>query len=780
MSQNKPVFKENAQAYWDKGFSAIPIDPKTKRGGIGWNEFNKRIPNLDEQQKMLSSKPTYGLGIVCGPQNIVAIDFDYENDDWEEIEAVVKNIIPPSPVGKKGSKGWTYFYRFEGKLSTKAINRKCEVVNEKTGEVKIKNFRVIDILDNRITVMPPTIHPKTGMSYEWLTEKTLLDISIEDLPIYTEEMSRDIKKLVTNPDELGLAPKTTKPKEEYGRHDILYAFFRSNVEKAYDFNDLKKMVANHDIKIHSSNPKGPMFLDHNMYKDKGSAEAFLDYEISRWFKDFEKKFYLKNRKAFSFRGNFTKTADSVEAELASKYPSYHDGFHFISEKGLVPSYYELANYIHEKYELYYTDAAGYVWNGKHYEAIKDLNIKNKILVACKNNLDPKNLDLAFKIVKTLNPRTMNEATPGLINLGNGVLNIFTREIMPHSKDLCFTYVNNLEYDPDAKCTRWFEFLNEVLSEDQELIAVCQEMFGYTLMGGYPFLHKAFVLQGGGRNGKSTFLDVLKAMLGDTNYTSVPLQKLEKDFSAVLLNNKLANILGELTTGVINNEYFKTVVGGEPIIMSNKGKDQFVKEVYARFIFATNGIPSFGDTSAGLYERLCFIPFEKFIEQDKRDTMLVSKLLKELPGILNWAIEGARRVWINKRLTVSTKSNLMLETWREDADSVMRFVKDEISISGKEHHILSTNLLYDLYIDSCKNDGCRAFAKSRFVTKVITILKKVYPGFEFNAGKSRNNFVRGVHLKGKDAPQILCSQCNKIIIEADVGNENKSQLAEHTH
>lgn len=768
MSSNKStdknyIFKDNAKAYWDKGFSAIPIDPKTKKGGYGWNEFNKRIPNTEEQQRMLKSKPDFGLGIVCGPQNLVAIDFDYDQDDWEEIERVIKNIIPPSPVGKKGRKGWTYFYRFDSKLITKNINRKGEVVSEKTGEVKTKNFRVMDIIDNRITVMPPTVHPNTKLPYVWLTEKTLLDINVDDLPLYTEEMSRKIKELVSNPDTLLNTPKTKNSKADGGRHDNLYLFFRTNVEKAYDFNNLKEMIVEFDIKNHTTNPKGPMFQDYNMYSAKGSPEAFIDYEITRWFKHFEKDYYQKNRKTFSFRGNFSKTVDKSEADLASKYPSYHDGFHFASEKGMIPSYYELANYIHEKYELYYTDAAGYVWNGKYYESIKDLEIKNKIVLACKNNLDPKNLDQAFKIIKALNPRSIKEPQSGLLNLNNGVLNLFTKELKPHSKEICFTYINKIDYDPKAKCKKWLNFLDVVLQNDKELLDLVQEMFGYTIIGGAPFLHKSFILQGEGRNGKSTLLEVLKALLGRDNYTSVPLQQLDKPFSAMLVNKKLANILGELTTKVINNEYFKTVVGGEPIVMSNKGKDEFLGSINARFIFATNKIPNFGDTTTGIYERLCFIPFDTYIAPDKRDPFIVEKLLAELPGILNWAIEGALRVFKAKRLTHSHRSDLLMNAWRNDTDSVLRFISDELLITCNESHFLYTDVLHIKYTNMCVSDGVKAFGKPAFMKKFYENLRKIFPNFDFKTANSREKYVRGVQFVSAQNLIHECPSCKKVIV-----------------
>lgn len=151
-----------------------------------WVRFNDRLPSEIEMAHW-EKWPAAGIGVVTGKQSrIVAVDKDM--DLPEAGEKALLDIIPYSPVAKKGAKGWTRFYRYNG---------------EKSRSFDAGGCRIIDVIsDGRQTVMPPTLHPD-GMHYTWITEDTLDSInSVNDLPILPDDFFDQI--------ELALEPYQTE------------------------------------------------------------------------------------------------------------------------------------------------------------------------------------------------------------------------------------------------------------------------------------------------------------------------------------------------------------------------------------------------------------------------------------------------------------------------------------------------------------------------------------------------------------------------------------------
>lgn len=444
--------------------------------------------------------------------------------------------------------------------------------------------------------------------------------------------------------------------------------------------------------------------------------------------------------------------DNIETN--AKYLTKNDGFHIPIEGkngnvSWIPDYYELANYIIDTNKLIYNEKYAMVYNGTHYVNVSDNELKKQVIELCQEKLKPSHIDMAFKLVKSKGHKYLTDIPSGVINLANGVLNVNDESFVKHDPSFGFNYVMDINYDPSLKCDKWQTFLFEVLSGDMELMKVMQEMFGYVLLGGNPFLHKAFVLLGEGRNGKSTVLDILRALIGKVNYSAVPISQLHKPFSAIQLRHKLANIVGELSTSVIDSESFKTAVGGEQLVMSHKGKDEFAENVNCRFIFASNRLPNFGDTTTGTYEKLCIIPFNYYIPAEKRDVKIVSKLLAELPGVLNWAVDGSKRIINQGCLTSSEAVKKEVDKWRYSMDPVHRFFVERIRFTENNNDGVAYDLIYKEYLSFCKDQGIKAYTKQSFTQKLSQNSKKYNWEYEKERrrehGSEKKTFLRGISL-----------------------------------
>lgn len=157
--------------YRELGLSLIPIKKGEKRPDFneGWQVYCERLPTEDECD-LWEMRKGIGYGLTCGPaSNIIGIDID--TDDKAIIDAV-----PLSPVRKRGRKGETRFFRYDPEVPS------CKVAG------------IIDVLSlGRQTVMPPSVHPETGKPYIWLTDDTLENYDVKDLPVFTAKMLSDLQ-----------------------------------------------------------------------------------------------------------------------------------------------------------------------------------------------------------------------------------------------------------------------------------------------------------------------------------------------------------------------------------------------------------------------------------------------------------------------------------------------------------------------------------------------------------------------------------------------------------
>jgi len=387
----------------------------------------------------------------------------------------------------------------------------------------------------------------------------------------------------------------------------------------------------------------------------------------------------------------------------------------------VPMYNELAKWCFKKKNICFTDKEQLKFDGKKWNWLQKTGLSNLLIKWNKDYLQPAHHDNFIKQLRAtcysealgINP----ELASGHLNVDNGVVNIASGELLPHDFRYRFRYVAPIKYDPVAECPRWGKFLCDTFENNVELIDLAQRLFGYVLIGGRPFLHKAFVLYGSGRNGKSTFLDVLRAVIGRDAYSVVSMAKLDKEFSLVSLEGKLANIVEETPNEAINAEVFKTLVGGGEVTVAHKGFDEYQMRCDAKFVFACNDMPIFKDKSVGLEDRLIFMPFNRYIAEEDRDTLILDKLYAELPGILNWAIEGAKMMANERMIPKYAVLNESKEAYKMDTNVIYAWYKDELEIVPAASSKIHTAEIYRRYVADMRDRGNNPYSRERFIKQL---------------------------------------------------------------
>lgn len=231
-----------------------------------------------------------------------------------------------------------------------------------------------------------------------------------------------------------------------------------------------------------------------------------------------------------------------------------------------------------------------------------------------------------------------------------------------------TYQMKFDYDAAADCPEWKKALIKMFPDDSEaIISVLQEMFGYTFLYGEAPADTLFYLWGRGRNGKSIISNVLKALHGAENIAGVPLAEIGKGFNLSAIYDKWVCLCPENAQDkLLDTSTLKALTGRDAIKVEKKYETPFTASITTKIIVNSNHYLRTDDTSAGFWERILPIPFKvTFLSKNEynarkkslyfrmRDTGLEQKLMRELPGIFNWSIEGLRRLKENK--WVFTKS-----------------------------------------------------------------------------------------------------------------------------
>ncbi len=301
-----------------------------------------------------------------------------------------------------------------------------------------------------------------------------------------------------------------------------------------------------------------------------------------------------------------------------------------------------------------------------------------------------------------------DRNPMLAGVPNGVVNLADGTHRPADRDDYLTSLLGATYDPNATCIRWLQFLAEVFNNDAELIAFIQRAIGYTLTGDTRE-QTMFLCFGHGANGKSVFLDVLTHLLGDYA-ASASFDTFDAGRRSEATND-LAALKGKRLVTVIETEEDRRLA--EARVKAVTGQDKIsCRFLYGEFFeytpqfklwFAMNHKPVIQGTDNGIWRRVQLIPFTQSF-QAHPDKTLATKLLAELPGILNWALAGLRD-WQANGLGTAQAIIDATDEYRRESDLVSQWLEEctERDIDGQ----MPTSLAITSYMAWCKHNGYRA-------------------------------------------------------------------------
>lgn len=312
---------------------------------------------------------------------------------------------------------------------------------------------------------------------------------------------------------------------------------------------------------------------------------------------------------------------------------------------------------------------------------------------------------------------------GKINLANGIYDVRSGEFHEHSPRYGFKYVLPYAYDPAAMSEFFYDWLAKVMINRTELIESVLDFLGYCLWNGYDD-HVFMYLIGEGANGKSTLINIMKAVIGVSNFSSVNMTQLTQNrFASAHLEGKLVNLCEEANGKELTSEHLniiKVLSSGGEFTAERKGQDGFVLKNTAKLLFSANEAPRFMEHTAAIKRRMLVIPCDYSIKE--LDPGVEERLISEVPGIFSMLV---KRIQDNvkenkKRYKVSRGGHDALEAQKKllhKGDPVMawanEFLEQELSIDA----YIPTDEAYAHYNQWCDESGIK-FKKDKIVFSKI--------------------------------------------------------------
>jgi len=297
---------------------------------------------------------------------------------------------------------------------------------------------------------------------------------------------------------------------------------------------------------------------------------------------------------------------------------------------------------------------------------------------------------------------------------NGVLNIFTRKLRDFDPNTIFFSKLPIKYQLDKDCKTIQKFFKTIQKSNEDVL-VMQEIFGYLLYRKYS-IEKAIMLCGNGRNGKSKTQELMKRFIGAENCSNIEIQEFETDpFALGELFNMSANLAGDISPKALKTtSKFKTLTGGDTINAPRKFKTRVKFVNYAKQLFSANELPITYDLTPAFWNRWVLLDFpytfisqkefNKLNEDDRKNIMIadvkiIDKLSteEELSGLLNWSLDGLKRLLEQKDFSYSKSVSEVKDMWLRKSSSFLAFCMDNLE-SDYDCKILKSELrkAYTIY------------------------------------------------------------------------------------
>jgi putative DNA primase/helicase len=733
----KSEFLRIATTYLNYGLSVIPLQTNSKQPACPWATYQQRKPTIEELRELLKDDQDYGIAIVCGEvSGIVVLDIDNLDKFMSTYYKPPK--VFPDTLFVRTRKGWHVYFRYPNGKDVRRVDR----IEQWGCELRGNGCYV---------VAPPTIID--GHQYTWKNRDGELsefapdklaecpDWLLNDFEVGEKKaIERKKPEKIEPPEKIELPPwakavvELLKPywKEKY-RHNLALSlagvFAVRGVEKEIAdaiITELTKDTNDDELKDRLR----AVFDTYTLWEGGNEVKAWKGL----------KELQLPENLIDTLRKLIPSNHSSNDTQITSVERPQHQTTDEANAERLVKHFGKFIRWV---------DKWGWlVWDGKKWvrdpENVRIMRLAQETVkliykeaAECDDENERKSIakwaiasESRYRIsamIDLARPKVLAEphefdADDWLLNCANGVLNLKTGEFMPHKPEFKLTKITQVTYDPNADCQKWKEFLNRIFNGNERLIRFVQRAVGYSLTGSTRE-QCIFFLYGTGANGKSTFLEVIRALLGDYAVTA--------DFNTFSSDHKngipndIARLHGaRLVTAIevgegkrFAEERIKILTGNDTVTARFLYREYFEFRPRFKLWIAANYKPEIRGTDYAIWRRIRLIPFTVTIPPEEQIPDLADQLKEELSGILNWALEGLRD-WLVNGLQPPPEVTEATEAYREEMDIVGQFIRDMCELDPKA--VTPAKELYEKFQEWCNENGYYPFTQQNFGRRLSTL------------------------------------------------------------
>ena len=544
--------------------------------------------------------------------------------------------------------------------------------------------------DGGLVILPPSIHPN-GKEYEWLADQGPADLELAQFPA---DLLKAINERIKPKDKTFDLPEKIAPGQ---RNDTLFKYackLRTSGLEASEIISAVSVVNRERCYEPLPDDELKLIVDSACGYEKGHPEEQDKNEIT----------FLLAEKFLAENGN---TVFCIEEKAFYRYANgvYKQTPDEVMQKALLDKI---------------------PWT-------------KKLTCAKRNNI--------LENMRILTNKPLEDFNAGeILNLENGLYDIKAAKFIPHHPGHISTIRLPYNYVAGQGCPMWEKTLNEIFENDQNKIRTIQEFFGYCLTKDTHF-EKALIMLGEGQNGKSTVLYVLENLVGIENCSTLSLKYFNDPSMVCALVNKFVNINSEVPRRAEDYETeFRTITSGESVNANQKYVPIFKFRPFCKLIFAANEMPYIDDRTSGFYRRLLMVPFERSFSEEEQNKNLKKELLSELPGILNWALAGLKRLYERKMFLIDEYMKQNISSLKKQNNPVEIFVDDCIGFE-KDLFTYKTEL-FEKYKKWCEENGYKPLASHKFSESFFRIAKKFTKKDARENNSNRTRIWPGVFIKNE--------------------------------
>lgn len=709
----RPDCDKAALDYIAAGLSVVPCALPGKYPATPWLTYQAEIADAAQVMRWYNKNPSWGLGIVCGEVSggLEVIDLDGGSfaDEYDAlIRANAPGLIERLVIEKSPSGGRHYAYRCsECDGNSKIAQTLRELPGHKPGTDGLTT-----LLETRGQGGYIVTYPTRGyilLQGDWLHLPTITPAERSLLWSCAAMLDESDKAVKVEP-----APKPQVKHEE--------------PDNASEFHAL--MERHGWIKVKTSKGRED-------WRRPGKSDG-----ISATWNYLEDSFYVFSSNAAPFKDNHRYTIKQVQQLLEPENVPLKD--RPITEKCYLTDMGNARRFaIRFSDQFRYTSGWGWMmWSGKKWAREDGDNIMQAarhtvkaIFDEARDAQNPDDVKAAGKWAMTSQSRGRIEAMVKLaetereftarvedfdqdsysLNVENGIIDLRTGAIRPHDYGALFAKITGTGYRDDEECPKWTAFISRIMGGSDSLIKFLQRAVGYSLTGSTQE-QCFFLLHGTGANGKSVFLETMRAVLKDYAATAEFSTFLAKQNENV--RNDIAALAGarfvaSSESGAdkrLSETIIKALTGGDTISARFLFKEYFEFKPQFKVWMATNHKPVIRDTDHAIWRRVRLIPFTVTIPEKERNANLTKELRDEYPAILAWAVRGCMD-WMQNGLGTPTEVEAATESYRNSMDIMESFIGD-CCIRG-ENYVSGATPIYARYSKWCDVNNEKPMTQREF-------------------------------------------------------------------